>query len=79
MDLNELFKLISEYIDEDLDRRACSDIEESLRMDCDCRTFFNTFQKTVAMCRMIEKRKVPKKVHYILYRRLHIRIRREED
>jgi len=79
MNLNELLQLVSEYIDQELDRRVCCEIEESLKEDCECRTFFNTFQRTVVMCRRIEKRRVPRRVHYTLYRRIRIHIKSKED
>lgn len=79
MDFRELCNLLSDYFDHDLDSEICSEIEEFICADNECRTLFNTFQETIHLSQEIEEIEVPQEVHIKLYRSLRITIVTEED
>jgi len=78
MDFEEFCNLLSEYFDEELGPRSCRDMEEMIASDSCCRTVFNTFNKTLKLCRQLqaEEMEVPEEIRVNLYRYLRIEISR---
>ncbi len=49
MDCNEIFESLSEFIDEELSKKTCREIESHMA-DCrNCRVVVNTLRKTVTL------------------------------
>ncbi|OIO73289.1 MAG: hypothetical protein AUJ85_08480 [Elusimicrobia bacterium CG1_02_37_114] len=74
IDFDRLMSLLSGYIDEDLDRNICDEINELIEEDVCCRYMFNTLEKTIDLCHDIEMLDVPEEVHIELYRIIKIEI-----
>ena len=81
MDFERLFELLSDYLDRELESEICAEIDELIREDSCCKTLFNTFNKTLDLCREMETEEVevPEGVHIRLYESLRIEIRRERE
>lgn len=79
MNFDELLYIISDYFDRELESEICSEIEEFICIDAECRTLFNTFQETINLCHEIEELEVPRDVHVKLCMSLHIKIERSWD
>ena len=80
MNLEEFYRLISEYIDSELEQDICYQIEEFICRDCDCKTLFDTFCETVHLCNEMEEEEVPEDVHVRLYQLLEISLEfKDED
>jgi N-glycosylase/DNA lyase len=81
IDFEEFWSLLSDYFDEELDRDICEEIDEFMGEDIFCENLFNTFRRTVDMCREIEMIDVPEEVHRELYTflKIQIEIEQEED
>jgi anti-sigma factor RsiW len=59
----DLFEKLSEYIDRELDAPTCDDIEAHIR-DCKpCQVCLGTLKQTIALCKHLERRKVPETFH----------------
>ena len=56
----EMFKKLSEYIDGELDHVTCSDIERHSENCVACFSCLETLKRTVAICKNIEDKPVPK-------------------
>lgn len=56
-------QLLSDFLDDELDVDLADDFERELENEICCH-FFNTFKKTVEMCRQIEMIPVPRTLHY---------------
>lgn len=55
MNCEELFDKIGDYIDQELDPRICSEIEDHIK-DCEpCIAFINTLKKTVELFQKSKK------------------------
>jgi anti-sigma factor RsiW len=54
-----LFKKLSEYIDDELDRSLCEKIETHLKSCPPCQACLSTLKQTVAMCRELKAEQVP--------------------
>ena len=79
MDIRELFQLISDYLDRELEPDISSEIEEFICLDQECRTLVNTFRETINLCYEIEDLEVPEQVHIKLYQFLQIEIETDQD
>jgi predicted anti-sigma-YlaC factor YlaD len=74
MDCKEIVKLISDYIDREIEEAKREMLEEHIKICKRCESFLNTTVKTIIFSRKIYKnKKIPKKVEKTLY--YHIRIR----
>jgi len=73
MDYEKFLQLISDFLDDELDFDLEREFEESFD-DEFCRCYFNTFRKTVELCREIEIEEIPQELH----RKLIIRIEKEK-
>ncbi len=78
MDFERLFELLSDYFDEELESQICNEIRELISEDFCCKSLFNTFNKTLDLCREMEAEEieVPEGVHIRLYESLRIEIRK---
>jgi anti-sigma factor RsiW len=56
----EMFEKLSEYIDGELDHVTCSDIEQHADKCVACFSCLETLKRTVAICKNIEDKPVPK-------------------
>lgn len=65
MEFERFFKLVSDFIDQELDFDLMDEFERDLEDDF-CRSFFNTFQKTVELCHQFEMENVPEELHISL-------------
>lgn len=78
IDFEELLRLLSDYFDEELEANICEEIDQLIHEDLWWQAFFNTFNKTMELCReMEEEMEVPKDVHIQLFESLRIEIRRK--
>ena len=80
MKCDDVFKLISDYIDRELKRDIEEIIEEHIR-ECErCFALMKTLEKTIFLSKSIYKRrrKVPKKVLEKVYYEVRIRYRKNE-
>lgn len=55
----DLFKKLSEYIDQELDEVTCKQIEHHLENCSPCRACLETLKTTAGLCRRIEEASVP--------------------
>ncbi|MBN2406282.1 MAG: hypothetical protein JXJ19_01165 [Elusimicrobia bacterium] len=76
MDFEDIFRLISDYIDRELEADICSEMEEFFCMHEECRCFLDSFSETVRLCNSIQDMDVPEDVHVRLYKSLKITIRK---
>ncbi len=60
-------RLLSDFIDDELDFDLSDEFERELEDDLCC-CFFNTFKKTVELCHQIEMQEVPEILHYRIIR-----------
>ena len=81
MDFERLFELLSDYFDEQLESEICSEIDALICEDSCCKALFNTFNRTLDLCREMEAEEieVPGEVHITLYESLRIEIRRKKE
>lgn len=81
IDFEKLWELLSDYFDEELEPDICAEIDELLSEDLCCKALFNTFNKTLELCREMEAEEieVPEEVHLRLYEFLRIEIRKKEE
>lgn len=75
MDYKELFELLSDYFDEELESEICAEIDRLRCEDSCCDVLFNTFNKTLDLCEEFEEEiEVPEEIHIKLYESLKIEI-----
>ena len=81
MDFDKLFELLSDYFDEELEYEICSEIDALICEDSCCKALFNTFNRTLDLCREMEAEEieVPGEVHITLYESLRIEIRKKKE
>ncbi|MDH5661903.1 MAG: hypothetical protein OEY92_02790 [Elusimicrobiota bacterium] len=80
IDFKKLCQLLTDYFEEELESDICTEIDELVSEDFGCKVLFNTFNKTLQLCKEIEEEmEVPEEVHIRLYEFLKIEIRREEE
>jgi NAD-dependent dihydropyrimidine dehydrogenase PreA subunit len=58
-DCKKHFKRISEYLDGELDDRACKEIEESLEKCPECLECLNSLKKTIQLCKEAGDEEMP--------------------
>jgi predicted anti-sigma-YlaC factor YlaD len=60
--------IFSRYLDKELAKKACRQLEHHLK-DCpDCQTYFDTLKKTITLYRGLGRQKVPLDAQRRLYR-----------
>ncbi len=60
MQCKELFALLSQYVDAELNPKSCAEIEKHLQ-GCDpCVAFLNTLRKTAELCRQYQPAELPR-------------------
>lgn len=81
IDFEELFRLLSDYFDEELEFDICAEIDRLISEDFISQVFFNTFNKTLELCQEMEaeEMEVPEEIHIRLYEFLRIEISEEEE
>ncbi len=80
IDFNKLCQLLTDYFDEELESDICAEIDELVSEDFGCKVLFNTFNKTLQLCKEMEEEiEVPEEVHIKLYEFLKIEIKKEEE
>jgi hypothetical protein len=78
MDFKKLCKLLSAYFDEELESNICAEIDELVNEDFGCKVLFNTFNKTIELCKELQEEiEVPEEVHIRLYEFLKIEMRKK--
>ena len=79
IDFDRLWQLLSDYLDEELELDLCSEIDQLIKEDLMCHAFFNTFNKTIELCRKLESEEIdiPQTIHLQLYHSLKIEIRKK--
>ncbi|MBI4714351.1 MAG: zf-HC2 domain-containing protein [Nitrospirae bacterium] len=70
-----IFRKLSGYLDGEISRGGCEEIRRHLDGCTGCGAFFNTFRKTVELCREYPDRPLPKDIRDRMLRR----IRRESE
>ena len=58
-DCKKHFKRISEYLDGELDDRACKEIEENLEKCPECLEYLNSLKKSIRLCKETGEEKMP--------------------
>jgi len=71
-DLEKVYLLISEHLDEDFDNDFFSELEEFFEESRQCQCYYNTLRRTVQMCHEIDMEEVPEEVHQELLRVIRI-------
>lgn len=66
----QIFRRLSEYLDGELSRERCKEINRHMKGCSNCCAFFNTFKKTVELCKRAPGRRVSNSVRTRLFRRL---------
>jgi len=56
----ELFDRLSEYLDNELDEVACTEIEKHVKACVPCFVCLQTLKRTIDLCKQTENRPVPK-------------------
>lgn len=81
MDFKDFCEFLSDYFDHELESDMCAEIDELVCDDCFCKAMFDTFDKTLDLCRQIEEEmmEVPEDVHIHLCEILKIEIRKKQD
>ncbi|NIM03507.1 hypothetical protein GTN66_05090 [bacterium] len=81
MDFKKLCQLLTDYFDEELESDICAEIDELVSEDFGCKVLFNTFNRTLQLCKEMEEEEieVPEEVHIRLYEFLEIELRKEEE
>ncbi len=72
----DIFDLLCDYLDEELEDEICTEIEEHFEECPYCTPFFNTYQQTITLCQSTEIVEVPGKVHIRLWRALRKEIKK---
>ncbi len=72
----DIFELLSDYLDEELESDLYTEIEEHLEECPHCIPFVNTYRRTVTLCQSIEIIEVPGEVHLKLWQTLRKEIRK---
>ena len=71
----DIFDLLSDFIDEEIDMDFGEEIEQHMHSCPCCRHFFNTFRKTVDLFEHFEMVDVPEETHERLIHTIEIEIR----
>jgi len=58
----EMFKKLSEYIDDELDGPSCEELEKHLDQCTGCRICLATLKKTVSLCRNMDNVPMPEEL-----------------
>ena len=75
----ELYRFISDFIDEDLDAVFEEEMMEHISECEHCRSMFNTLRKTKQLLYNYEMVELPEETHTHLMEVIHIEIRRDID
>jgi anti-sigma factor (TIGR02949 family) len=67
-----IFRRLSEYLDGELSPRLSKKIDRHMKGCANCCAFFNTFKKTVALCKTAPARPVPENVRARLLRLIRL-------
>jgi len=77
MDCREIIKLLSDYIDREIEENKREILEEHFKICKKCESILNTIEKTIFISKKIyKKEKVPKKVEKTLYYQIRIRYKK---
>lgn len=77
MNCREIIKLISDYIDREIEEAKKEILEEHIKICKKCESILNTTEKTIFLSRTIYKnKKVPKKLEKTLYYQIRIRYKK---
>lgn len=77
MNCREIIKLISDYIDREIEETMREIIEQHIKMCKKCESILNTVEKTIFLSRKLYKnKKVPKRVEKKLYYQIRIRYKK---
>lgn len=79
MDCNEIFESLSEFIDEELSDKACSEIEKHMAGCKNCRIVVNTLRKTVTMYHSMPREELSGAARMRLYKVIDIDQEREAE
>lgn len=78
MNCEDIYLLLSDYFDEELDSEICDGIEEHISTCRYCESLFDTFSKTLDLCKEIELLEVPQEVHIRISRSIRIEIKKRK-
>ncbi|MCM8785164.1 MAG: zf-HC2 domain-containing protein [Candidatus Omnitrophica bacterium] len=77
MNCRKIIKLISDYIDREIEEVKREMIEEHIKICKKCESILNTTEKTIKLSKVIYKnKKVPKRLEKILYYQIRIRYKK---
>lgn len=79
IDFDELFQLLSDYFDEDLEAQLCAEIDQMFNEELWFHSFFNTFHRTIDLCYELESEEieVPQETHIQLFEVLRIEMAKQ--
>lgn len=79
MNCKELCLLLSDYFEGELDPKICEVIDTHVK-ECQCCEFiFNTFMKTVDLCKEVKSEKVPVEIHRKIIQIIDMKIDINDD
>lgn len=77
MDCKKILKILSDYIDKQIEQTEREIFEEHIRICRKCASILNTTEKTIFLSKAIyKKKKIPKKVEKSLYYQIRIRYKK---
>ncbi|MCM8772687.1 MAG: zf-HC2 domain-containing protein [Candidatus Omnitrophica bacterium] len=77
MNCKKVIKLISDYIDKEIEETQREIVEEHLKICRRCLSILNTIEKTIFLSKTLYKRKkVPKRIEKTLYYQIRIRYKK---
>jgi anti-sigma factor RsiW len=71
-----IFSRLSEYLDGELDAGRSAQINRHMKNCVNCCAFFNTFKKTVDLCRRSPRGRLSKRIRERLFERLETECRK---
>ncbi len=74
MDCEELFFILSDYFDQELEMELYDEMEEHIKTCCYCEFLFDTFSKTLELCSEMEQLEVSPEVHLRIIQLIRIEI-----
>ncbi|MGC8976747.1 MAG: anti-sigma factor family protein [Candidatus Ratteibacteria bacterium] len=77
MDCREIIKLISDYIDREIEKTKREIFEEHIRICKRCEALLKSIENTILLSKSIyKKKKIPKKIEKTLYYQIRIRCKK---
>ncbi|MCM8803721.1 MAG: zf-HC2 domain-containing protein [Candidatus Omnitrophica bacterium] len=77
MDCKRIIKLISDYIDKEIEETEREIFEQHIRICKRCEAILESIEKTILLSKLLyKKKKIPKKIEKALYYQIRIRYKK---